>query len=45
MTTTYRDSLMENYNMGWDDFITKPVDADILTKRLRELEIESKKSD
>lgn len=44
MTTTYRDSLMENYNMGWDEFITKPVDADILTKRLKEIEIRSKKS-
>lgn len=37
MTTTYRDSLMENYNMGWDEFLTKPIDTNILAKRLQEL--------
>lgn len=44
MTTTYHDSLMEHYNMGWDEFLSKPIDATILTKRLKELEITNKKS-
>lgn len=34
MITTYKDSLMENYNMGWDDFISKPIEADKLLKRM-----------
>ena len=37
MITTYKDSLMENYNMGWDDFLSKPVDIDILIDRLTKL--------
>jgi len=37
MITAYKDSLLENYNMGWDDFITKPVDIKILTERMRAL--------
>ena len=37
MITTYKDSLMENYNLGWDDFITKPVDAKILIERIQEM--------
>lgn len=44
MTTTYQDSLMEHYNMGWDDFLSKPIDAGILTQRLKQIEVQSKKS-
>lgn len=44
MTTTFHDSLMEHYNMGWDDFLSKPIDAKILTKRLTELELQEKRS-
>ncbi|MBP9853423.1 MAG: response regulator [Candidatus Omnitrophica bacterium] len=39
MITTYKDSLMENYNMGWDDFMSKPVDITILINRLKELQL------
>jgi CheY-like chemotaxis protein len=34
MITAYKDSLMEKYNMGWDDFITKPVEKDKLLRRM-----------
>ena len=44
MTTTFHDSLMEHYNMGWDDFLSKPIDTSILSKRLKELELTDKKS-
>ena len=37
MITAYRDSLMEKYNMGWDDFITKPVDPKMLINRMKNL--------
>jgi len=37
MITTYKDSLMENYNMGWDDFITKPVESEILINHMTAL--------
>jgi two-component system chemotaxis response regulator CheY len=37
MITAYRDSLMEKYNMGWDDFITKPVDAKTLINHMKSL--------
>ncbi len=37
MITAYRDSLMENYNMGWDDFITKPIDSEKLLGHINKL--------
>ncbi len=37
MITAYRDSLMEKYNMGWDDFITKPVDPKMLVNHMKDL--------
>jgi CheY-like chemotaxis protein len=37
MITAYRDSLMEKYNMGWDDFITKPVEASHLIDHMKNL--------
>lgn len=37
MTTAYQDSLMEKYNMGWDDFITKPIDAKRLVDHMKAL--------
>lgn len=37
MTTTHKDSLMENYNMGWDEFFTKPVDVGILIKHMKSI--------
>jgi len=37
MVTAYRDSLMEKYNMGWDDFITKPVDPKMLINHMKSL--------
>jgi len=37
MTTAYRDSLMEHYNMGWDEFITKPVDVKALAGKMQQL--------
>lgn len=44
MITTYKDSLMEHYNMGWDDFLSKPVDIAILKNRLKALMLSQKKS-
>ncbi len=38
MVTTFKDALMEHYNMGWDEFISKPIDPAILKTRLTELE-------
>ena len=43
MITTYKDSLMENYNLGWDDFITKPVDIKILVERMNSMTVVAKK--
>ncbi|MFH1359481.1 MAG: response regulator [Candidatus Omnitrophota bacterium] len=37
MVTAYKDSLMENYNMGWDEFITKPIETEKLIKRMQAL--------
>jgi len=37
MITAYKDSLMEKYNMGWDDFITKPIDKEFLIKHMKRL--------
>ena len=37
MITAYKDSLMENYNMGWDDYISKPVEPDKLLLRMQTL--------
>ena len=37
MVTAYKDSLMENYNMGWDDYISKPIEPDKLIKRMQDL--------
>ncbi|HOW35547.1 MAG TPA: response regulator [Candidatus Omnitrophota bacterium] len=37
MITAYKDSLMEHYNMGWDEYITKPVDTDRLIEKLEKL--------
>jgi len=37
MVTAYRDSLMEKYNMGWDDFIIKPVDPRTLIHHMKNL--------
>ena len=34
--TAYKDSLMENYNLGWNEFITKPVDFPILLKKMKD---------
>lgn len=44
MITTHKDSLMEHYNMGWDEFMSKPVDLAILKSRLNELNLTRKKS-
>lgn len=41
MTTAYQDSLMEKYNMGWDDFITKPIDAKHLIDHMKALALTS----
>jgi len=41
MITSFKDSLMENYNMGWNDFITKPVDVEKLIVRMKELTVPS----
>ncbi len=37
MITAYKDSLMEKYNMGWDDFITKPIEKDKLLAHMQAL--------
>jgi len=37
MITAYKDSLMDKYNMGWDDFITKPVDPPKLIEHMKAL--------
>ena len=37
MTTAYRDSLMERYNMGWDEYITKPVDPQRLIQKMKQM--------
>jgi CheY-like chemotaxis protein len=37
MITGYRDSLLENYNMGWDDYISKPIDIDKLLKKMHSM--------
>ena len=37
MVTAYKDSLMENYNMGWDDFITKPINSEKLIDRMHSI--------
>ncbi len=37
MITSFKDSLMEHYNMGWDEYITKPIDTNILIKKMAEL--------
>ena len=37
MITTYKDSLMERYNMGWDDFITKPIEIKKLISHMQSL--------
>ena len=35
MVTSYRDSLMSMYNMGWDEYITKPVETDKLVLKMK----------
>lgn len=37
MLTAYKDSLMEMYNMGWDEYFTKPVDTKKLLSKMKEL--------
>lgn len=37
MITSFKDSLMEHYNMGWDEYITKPIDTNILIKKMVEI--------
>ena len=37
MTTTFKDSLAQMYNMGWDDFITKPIEGKKLTDHMHSL--------
>jgi DNA-binding response OmpR family regulator len=37
MITAYKDSLMEHYDMGWDDFITKPFEAEKLIQHMQTL--------
>lgn len=37
MLTAYKDSLMEMYNMGWDEYFTKPVDVKKLISKMKEL--------
>ena len=37
MVTAYKDSLMSHYNMGWDAFITKPLDEKKLIEKMRAL--------
>ena len=37
MITTYDNPLMDKINMGWDDFITKPVEIEKLIKHMENL--------
>lgn len=37
MITAFKDSLMELYNMGWDEYITKPIEADKLIHKMQKL--------
>jgi two-component system alkaline phosphatase synthesis response regulator PhoP len=37
MVTAYKDSLMANYNMGWDDYISKPIEPKKLLQRMQNL--------
>ena len=37
MITAYKDSLMDKYNMGWDDFLTKPVEGEKLLSHMETL--------
>jgi len=37
MITTYEDSLMDKINMGWDHFISKPIENDKLLTLLKSL--------
>jgi CheY-like chemotaxis protein len=37
MITAYKDSLMEKYNMGWDEFVTKPIEKEKLLRRMEKL--------
>ena len=41
MVTAYKDSLMEKYNMGWDDFITKPIEKEKLLSHMKNLLVSS----
>jgi len=43
MVTTYKDSLLEHYNMGWDDFLTKPIDTSVLVNRMESIAEKNKK--
>ena len=35
MVTAFKDSLMTHYNMGWDAFITKPIEEKKLIEKMR----------
>lgn len=37
MITAFKDSLMERYNMGWDEYITKPIDGKKLIEKMSKL--------
>ena len=37
MITAYKDSLMENYNLGWDEYMTKPVNTEILIIKMKQM--------
>lgn len=37
MITAYKDSLMEMYNMGWDEYITKPIDTEKLIAKMKKM--------
>lgn len=37
MITSYAEPMMDKINMGWDDFITKPVEPDKLIKHMERL--------
>ena len=43
MITAYKDSLMEKYNMCWDDFITKPIETAKLIAHMQALIANKKK--